>query len=1211
MNIKREFLYSDQDKLIPIQLTKLNYGVAARDTSLAIDPERVFTAIEIRVPVDTSAIGYLIDVTQNIITEIVSTGPRANTPSMRFEKIERGKTYNIYIVSKDYEDGYLAADNSLSKTNPRTIDFNSPDIFDLSNTMVDASEDSQWYNYDGTYTGPLVWETPYPQPPDWSSNFEEVLEAISGAHAETVSSITTAIQVGTEKRLSDQIAAARSDILMAIGDIECNGGNIDIVIGGDEPTDEPPVQTNITSIIISPSTQETVDGISVRLTAVASGRLPDSNKLNYVWDFGDGTTPQDTGSIAFVDHIFTTPQSYPKNYTVTVKVTNLDDNAETTPDVENDTAIVTIKDPTVPEDFPIYGVYMDFQNQGGNIGNVYTHTGSTRVELEGEQLGNVETQRWVVENVTKSWTKEIGTQNSVFLDIFQLFFNDPQIGFDRAPGTCIIHCYANSKDGIVTRDIQAPIVILAAPISNEDYYAQFTVTPSNIIQGDTTVLKDVSTYPQEWVIERYWNWLNKDPGEGDETPIHIWDLMPEGNTGPGSGFKKVVGDTFVLDPSDPEYFGDGNKDDASVFNVELYIKLDIPETIEGGGIRFARIKKYNAITVQAELDDPPNGALPTTATIDFVTYPEGSVLYPGTEFTLFDITPQQHRVSSMYWTFLVRNFEIITGNRDTSGITLRVKDTAVPGPTNIGLGVTFDDGTHVNTIASPAYIISDIASDTVPQIVFDNLKDYATLFARATWGNVRFSRPGSPPITENELVISRTKPFDPPIHELPAPYNTATVEVLNQNRGFAGFFGSSNYAAAGFVQTEMLPIYINKTPFNLNDYSPYIDYSQTRVSNSIIVFIHKDHVPGTKPIFRVVRRETNLLTGEAGITDVELMIADNANDLVDIGLGYSQASENLQTSDNSPIGYAYPLTRDLTVIQGGVQAVTKKQQDPLIKGDAHQNLGQNAIMQNIRFLRFLLDDLNSNIWNAVNNTNSVLVSNLLSVKETLELNGQTSTASNVAKVSVNTAQVYARYTNTLTPNWKVLPISTLREDVMLLRLNDEDFFVPGKYVITVEPTPVEGTVTSTYGDIAVFKTDLLTYKTRNYFYGWSVQLKNATGNDIGGPQIVTASEWNTESGQKIKISPLPNSLGFEAGIKAVLTPNTFSPILIEVDIVEQNALTLSYNMYAKKELDTDTGLCTIYDYRGNVYKRLSFGKKETQETDYHIIEYRYPTEELE
>jgi len=65
-------------------------------------------------------------------------------------------------------------------------------------------------------------------------------------------------------------------------------------------------------------------------------------------------------------------------------------------------------------------------------------------------------------------------------------------------------------------------------------------------------------------------------------------------------------------------------------------------------------------------------------------------------------------------------------------------------------------------------------------------------------------------------------------------------------------------------------------------------------------------------------------------------------------------------------------------------------------------------------------------------------------------------------------------------------------------------------------------------------------------------------------------------------------------------------MMIEVDIVEHNATTLSYSLYGPKEFNTNTGMCTLWDYAGNVYKQLSLGRYSNNETNGNIIEYRTP-----
>jgi len=109
---------------------------------------------------------------------------------------------------------------------------------------------------------------------------------------------------------------------------------------------------------------------------------------------------------------------------------------------------------------------------------------------------------------------------------------------------------------------------------------------------------------------------------------------------------------------------------------------------------------------------------------------------------------------------------------------------------------------------------------------------------------------------------------------------------------------------------------------------------------------------------------------------------------------------------------------------------------------------------------------------------------------------------------------------------------------------------------------------------------------------------------LGDPKVVVGSYYK-DSEQRLQVSP--NIEGqINSGSKIYLWSSSFVPVMVEVDIVEHNSLTLSYADYGKKELNTATGLCTIYDHNGNIYKQFSYGKILNQSTGFDLIEYRDP-----
>ena len=182
---------------------------------------------------------------------------------------------------------------------------------------------------------------------------------------------------------------------------------------------------------------------------------------------------------------------------------------------------------------------------------------------------------------------------------------------------------------------------------------------------------------------------------------------------------------------------------------------------------------------------------------------------------------------------------------------------------------------------------------------------------------------------------------------------------------------------------------------------------------------------------------------------------------------------------------------------------------------------------------------------------------------------------------------------------------------IIVDLNDAEFNNVGKYTILIQPEKLVFDVLRVEGDFAIIYDKLNESRSPNAYYGYNAQLYTPEGEIQGGQKIVIQSKWSA-SEQWIKLTPLIESAdNLSKDLKIEMWSNEFIPVMLEVDIVEHNALTLSYAAYAKKELNTTTGLCVIYDHNGNVYKELSFGKHSNPATGGAIVEYRTPTDDTD
>lgn len=283
------------------------------------------------------------------------------------------------------------------------------------------------------------------------------------------------------------------------------------------------------------------------------------------------------------------------------------------------------------------------------------------------------------------------------------------------------------------------------------------------------------------------------------------------------------------------------------------------------------------------------------------------------------------------------------------------------------------------------------------------------------------------------------------------------------------------------------------------------------------------------------------------------------------------------------------------------------------------SLAYEAILQNVRFLKNMLDSINDNVWSSINGVNNVLIREIANISQTIKTSINTFSIINNTSAIVDGGDVVIRYAKVESGSitgWNPLPneFVSLGNGLLLINLNDQVFRTPGKYMISVFPRSISfddgvriSSDETTYGNnfLMLAPSSVMDeYQTDNYFKGWNLQIKDLNGNNVGDQKIITGYLYR-ESGPILKIHPFTNNQ--QGGNRVVIWSNEFEPILIDVDIVEHNNLTLSYGMYGRREFNRDAGLATIYDHNGNVYKQLSYGQYSNENTGGAVIEYRDPT----
>lgn len=280
-----------------------------------------------------------------------------------------------------------------------------------------------------------------------------------------------------------------------------------------------------------------------------------------------------------------------------------------------------------------------------------------------------------------------------------------------------------------------------------------------------------------------------------------------------------------------------------------------------------------------------------------------------------------------------------------------------------------------------------------------------------------------------------------------------------------------------------------------------------------------------------------------------------------------------------------------------------------------QQLAHNAVLQNIRFLRTLVEQVDDNLWATVNNTSVLLLNEFLSLADSVRTQVAAHTIVNLTSTNFNDGVdvMYAMEGLSNLPAWQNfterVPLNSNLKTVRTLTLNDPVFSTIGRHLIQVHPKRVLVNVRS-YNDRGVIHIpdSLNSYpQTSNYFYGWNIQFESLDGrNELGSQKVIVASTWNAD-GHFLQVSPfIPGEVvAINDEVRARIWSNAFIPVLISINIVEHNALTLSYSLYGDREFNTETGKAIIYDYTGRPFRTLTYGKLETDASNRDEIEFRY------
>lgn len=281
--------------------------------------------------------------------------------------------------------------------------------------------------------------------------------------------------------------------------------------------------------------------------------------------------------------------------------------------------------------------------------------------------------------------------------------------------------------------------------------------------------------------------------------------------------------------------------------------------------------------------------------------------------------------------------------------------------------------------------------------------------------------------------------------------------------------------------------------------------------------------------------------------------------------------------------------------------------------------GHEATLQNIRFLKDKLSEVENDLWTNIINSNAVVFERVGSIEKAI--NSTLSTINPVISLDqavVPSSDIEVFYSDDISrSNVSAKKLSTqlidLSEGMKAINVT-EAFKAIGNYAVIIKPKRYALNVDSVINGnvLQLLRSNSVLgitgpddkYARPNSLFGWSVQLLDGNVDNptpIGDVRKVISSSYSSDV-LRIAISPA-NQI---TSALRVFIWNSFAPVLIDIKVKEHDEQTLSYSLYSKKEFNTETGLCTIYDANGNPWKRQTIGTRALSSEDKTIIEFRNP-----
>lgn len=275
-------------------------------------------------------------------------------------------------------------------------------------------------------------------------------------------------------------------------------------------------------------------------------------------------------------------------------------------------------------------------------------------------------------------------------------------------------------------------------------------------------------------------------------------------------------------------------------------------------------------------------------------------------------------------------------------------------------------------------------------------------------------------------------------------------------------------------------------------------------------------------------------------------------------------------------------------------------------------LAHEATLQNIRFLRNLLEEMRSDLWTQNTNFGTFIVQTMINLRdEAIADLRRSNTVVNITHATqVANNEVDVLYMNLDDQTWRPFRGQILELGNGVKAIDVSFIRQPGHYVFMVRPQSIDIVVKSIPAPGVIQTPSLDNFQSKNYFYGWNIEFAQAGSNGLplGEQRMIVGSAFSPGASSLVVSPNITARPDFTVDINARIWPNTFVPILVDVDITEHNFETLAYANYARREFNTDSGVLTLYDFSGNVYKQWTVGERTLEQDDFANIEFRDPIE---